>query len=222
MSIAAGVSCLGLVSHMPSGPGITSLDDIRTIIAGLPTTASSVLLTAATDPFIVAAEVEFVGADAVQLVTPTDRDRVSLLATLLPEHCAIIVVVHVIGPHALHYAKRFIGVASYLLLDTGDFTVSPMELGGTGRTHDWELSRTIVQTVPVPSFLAGGLTAANVSQAFDTVRPFGLDVCTGVRTRDELDVRKLKDFLTTAPLCRSEGEDGVPRSPASISRRHHT
>jgi len=68
-------------------------------------------------------------------------------------------------------------------------------LGGTGRTHDWNVSREIVKEVTVPVFLAGGLRSDNVADAVRTVGPFGVDVCTGVRTNGELDEVKLRAFF---------------------------
>jgi phosphoribosylanthranilate isomerase len=68
-------------------------------------------------------------------------------------------------------------------------------LGGTGRVHDWSISRRIVEASPVPVFLAGGLTPSNVAEAIRTVRPFGVDLCTGLRTEGRLDGAKLDAFM---------------------------
>ena len=65
------------------------------------------------------------------------------------------------------------------------------ELGGTGRAHDWDISRRLVAASPVPVLLAGGLKPDNAAAAIETVRPFGLDVCSGVRTDGALDATKL-------------------------------
>ena len=72
------------------------------------------------------------------------------------------------------------------------------ELGGTGRTHDWSLSRAIREAINVPLFLAGGLKPENVAQAIEEVGPFGLDLCSGVRTDGKLDVNKLTQFVENA------------------------
>ncbi|MDT5294498.1 MAG: phosphoribosylanthranilate isomerase, partial [Acidobacteriota bacterium] len=82
-----------------------------------------------------------------------------------------------------------------LLLDSGNQSLAVKELGGTGRTHDWLVSRRVVEASPVPVFLAGGLRPENVAEAVETVRPFGLDVCSGVRNRGRLDAGKLKRFF---------------------------
>ena len=80
-------------------------------------------------------------------------------------------------------------------LDSGNRTLPVKELGGTGRTHDWGLSARIVAEAGVPVFLAGGLCAGNVGQAIRSVRPYGVDLCSGVRTGDALDERKLLAFM---------------------------
>ena len=84
----------------------------------------------------------------------------------------------------------------YLLLDSGNPNLAVKELGGTGRTHNWAISRRIVEQAPVPVFLAGGLKAANVQTAIQEVQPYGLDLCSGVRSDGRLDPRKLEAFFT--------------------------
>ena len=82
-----------------------------------------------------------------------------------------------------------------LLLDSGDPNLKIKELGGTGRTHDWAISGELCRQVNIPVFLAGGLTPSNVEEAIKTVQPFGVDVCSGLRTNGSLDEEKLKSFI---------------------------
>jgi phosphoribosylanthranilate isomerase len=82
-----------------------------------------------------------------------------------------------------------------ILLDSGRPTARVPELGGTGRVHDWEVSRRVVGAVDRPVWLAGGLNPDNVADAIATVRPFGVDVCSGVRTDGGLDPVKLEAFV---------------------------
>jgi phosphoribosylanthranilate isomerase len=93
------------------------------------------------------------------------------------------------------YARQCAGTVDALLLDSGNPALAVQELGGTGRTHDWQLSRRIRESVTVPVYLAGGLTADNVREAIATVRPYGLDLCSGVRSDGRLDVAKLGAFM---------------------------
>jgi len=86
-----------------------------------------------------------------------------------------------------------------LLLDSGNLSGSVKEFGGTGRTHHWNLSRQIRDGVPIPVFLAGGLNSANVAKAIEAVQPFGIDLCSSVRTNNLLDIEKLKTFFEAIP-----------------------
>ena len=116
------------------------------------------------------------------------------LRRLLPS-TRIVQVVHVTGPEALAEAVAAAPEVDALLLDSGNPALAVKELGGTGRTHDWATSRKIREAVAVPLWLAGGLTPANVASAIEAVRPFGVDVCSGVRTNGKLDEEKLARFV---------------------------
>ena len=105
-------------------------------------------------------------------------------------------VVHVTGPESIEEAARIASYVDAILLDSGNQKLAVKELGGTGRTHDWSLSRAIRERIGIPLFLAGGLTPENVVQAIEEVGPFGLDLCSGVRTNGKLDVTKLKRFFS--------------------------
>lgn len=104
-------------------------------------------------------------------------------------------VVHVTGPESVDEAARLAPHVDAILLDSGNQRLAVKELGGTGRIHDWSLSRSIRERIGIPLFLAGGLTPENVGQAIEEVGPFGLDVCSGVRTEGKLDATKLKQFF---------------------------
>ena len=108
---------------------------------------------------------------------------------------AIVQVVHVVGGESVDEARTAAETADAILLDSGRTTGKVRELGGTGRTHDWTVSREIVQAVDVPVFLAGGLNAENVGEAVRQVRPFGVDLCTGVRSEGRLDRGRLRAFM---------------------------
>jgi phosphoribosylanthranilate isomerase len=108
---------------------------------------------------------------------------------------SLVQVVHVTGEESFAEALEAARHADALLLDSGNQSLPVKELGGTGRTHDWGVSRRVVEASPVPVFLAGGLKPENVNEAVEAVRPFGLDVCSGVRTKGRLDAGKLKRFF---------------------------
>ncbi|MEJ2371808.1 MAG: phosphoribosylanthranilate isomerase, partial [Gemmatimonadales bacterium] len=107
----------------------------------------------------------------------------------------LVQVVHVTGPEALNEAVDVSRRADALLLDSGRPDLAVKQLGGTGRVHDWEVSRAIRNAVDVPIFLAGGLGPDNVAEAVRTVQPFAVDVCSGLRTGGRLDEAKLRDFV---------------------------
>lgn len=194
LAIAYGATAIGLVSAMPSGPGPIPDSDIAFIARATEGRALRFLLTSRTAPADIAVQVRAIAPDAVQLVdTPTPRD-LRALRSLVPG-VLLVPVVHVQGPDAIATAAELAADADLLLLDSGNPGGAVRELGGTGRTHDWTVSAALVRAVaPCPVFLAGGLNADNVADAVHTVRPAGIDVCSGVRTRGSLDAAKLGAF----------------------------
>jgi phosphoribosylanthranilate isomerase len=108
---------------------------------------------------------------------------------------SIVQVVHVTGPESVDEAIDIAPHVDAILLDSGNQSLPIKELGGTGRTHDWTLSRKIRKAIEAPLFLAGGLNPSNVAAAIREVQPFGIDVCSGLRTEGILDRRKLREFF---------------------------
>jgi phosphoribosylanthranilate isomerase len=107
----------------------------------------------------------------------------------------LVQVVHVTGPESLAEAEAIAPDVDAILLDSGNPALAVKELGGTGRRHDWSVSRKIREAVPVPVYLAGGLRTENVAEAIAAVGPFALDLCTGVRNDGRLDAAKLERFM---------------------------
>jgi phosphoribosylanthranilate isomerase len=118
--------------------------------------------------------------------------------------------VHVTGPASIGEAVEAAQDADAILLDSGRPAARVKELGGTGRRHDWTLSAEIVARASRPVFLAGGLTPENAAEAVRTVQPWGLDVCTGVRTDGRLDPGKLARLFAAVRA--------VPAASASAGR----
>jgi phosphoribosylanthranilate isomerase len=198
LAIDAGADALGFVSAMPSGPGPIDEALIAELVATVPPPVSCFLLTCATDAALIAEQVVRCGVDAVQLVDAVPDGAHAELRRLLPHRVRLVQVVHVVDAASVDEA---LGVAPHvdaLLLDSGDPRLAVKELGGTGRVHDWTFSRAIVERSPVPVFLAGGLRAGNVGEAVRAVRPFGVDVCSGVRAEGRLDAEKLARFVAAA------------------------
>ncbi len=190
LAVALGADALGLVSAMPSGPGPIPDEDIAEIAANTPPAVASFLLTSRTAPRAVVEHVRRCRTSVVQLVDTVPPGTY----VALRKHCPavkIVQVIHVEDEVSLTLAQEASTHADALLLDSGRPGARVPELGGTGRVHDWSLSASIVQASSVPVFLAGGLTPDNVGQALAQVRPFGLDLCSGVRTAGALDDAKL-------------------------------
>ncbi len=194
MAIAAGADALGLVAQMPSGPGPISDGEIAEIAAAVPPPISTFLLTSETKAEEIAAHVERTGVNTVQIVSQICGDEASKLAGLCP-NVRRVQVIHVEDRSALDLIAGYAPHVHAFLLDSGRPGAAVPELGGTGRAHDWAVSAEFVEQSPRPVFLAGGLKPDNVVQAVRQVRPFGVDLCTGVRTDDRLDREKLKAFV---------------------------
>ncbi|MEM6782284.1 MAG: phosphoribosylanthranilate isomerase [Bacteroidota bacterium] len=196
LAIEHGASALGLVSAMPSGPGVIGEDLIAEIAASVPPPVATFLLTSSTDAEKIAAQAKRCQVNTLQLVDSVETTTYTYLRADLPT-IKLVQVIHVESEANVEEAVRVGPHVDALLLDSGRPTAALPELGGTGRTHDWSLSRRIVETVDVPVFLAGGLSAANVAEAIRAVRPFGVDLCSGVRTADRLDAEKLASFFVS-------------------------
>ena len=194
LAVRHGTSALGLVSRMPSGPGVIEEAAIRGIASVIPPGVMSVLLTSERDPEAIVAQHRRCATNALQLVDRVGSSALREIRRALPGIC-ILQVVHVTGPGSIEEATAAAEHASALLLDSGNPDRPVKELGGTGKTHDWAVSRAICGAVPVPVYLAGGLTAVNVAEAIREVRPFGVDVCSGLRTDGRLVESKLGAFV---------------------------
>jgi len=194
LAVEHGASALGLVSEMPSGPGVIPDDLIREIAASIPPAVSSFLLTCKQDAPSIIEQQRKARVNTLQICDRLETGSYSELREALPG-VAIVQVVHVTGPESIDEAAAVAAHVDAILLDSGNQSLAVKELGGTGRTHDWALSRRIRETVAVPVFLAGGLKPSNVAEAVRQVEPFGVDVCSGVRADGKLDREKLAEFF---------------------------
>ena len=194
MALDAGASALGLVAEMPSGPGPISDRDISAIVSQLPAATDTFLLTSRTDALEVAEHLKITGASTVQLVDKIETGSYEQIRGAIPG-IRIVQVIHVVDDTSMSEAVDAAPHVDAILLDSGNPNLAVKELGGTGRRHDWDLSRRIVDSVDVPVYLAGGLNPSNAREAIEKVRPYALDICSGVRTNGMLDPDKLKEFF---------------------------
>ncbi|HRX31092.1 MAG TPA: phosphoribosylanthranilate isomerase [Tenuifilaceae bacterium] len=194
LAIDYGTSALGLVGNMPSGPGVISDELILKIAKIVPPPISTFLLTSETSVEAIVAHYKRVQTSTIQIVDELKEGTYSLIREKLPS-VKIVQVIHVADEKSVDEALKISQQVDALLLDSGNPNLKVKVLGGTGKVHNWKLSRRIVEQSKVSVFLAGGLTPENVKQAIEQVQPFGLDLCSGVRTNGKLDPVKLEAFF---------------------------
>ncbi|MBI1807146.1 MAG: phosphoribosylanthranilate isomerase [Ignavibacteria bacterium] len=195
MAIQYGASAIGLVSKMPSGPGVIDEETIIQIASVVPPTVSSFLLTSEQDTKSIITQQRRCGVNTIQICDRLESGSFQDLRDAMPG-IALVQVVHVAGEESVNEAVSVAPYVDAILLDSGNQSRPIKELGGTGRTHDWSISKRIRESVDVPIFLAGGLSPDNVADAIREVGPFGVDVCSGVRTNGALDGLKLQKFFS--------------------------
>ena len=196
MAIQAGASALGLVGHMPSGPGVISDELIAEITTAAPPPISTFLLTSETSAKAIIAHHQRVQTHTIQIVDALTEGSYQEIREALPG-VKLVQVIHVTGESSIQEAEEIGKQVDAILLDSGNPNLAVKELGGTGRVHNWAISREIRSRLKVPVFLAGGLKPENVAQAIQEVGPFGLDLCSGVRTNGKLDPEKLRAFFAS-------------------------
>lgn len=197
MAIKAGASAIGLVGKMPSGPGPIEDDLIKMIAASVPPPVATFLLTSETTAKGIIEHHRRVNTSTIQIVDTPEEGSYEKLRSALPS-VKLVQVIHVINEDSVREAVTVSEKVDALLLDSGNPFLMVKELGGTGRVHDWTLSRKIVETAKCPVFLAGGLRPENVRLAVEQVQPFGIDVCSGIRINGNLDQVRLNDFINNA------------------------
>lgn len=179
---------------MPSGPGVIAEETIAKIAATVPPGVATFLLTSKPDAASIIAQQRRCRTNTLQLCDAVESDCYARLREALPG-IALVQVIHVTGPESVAEAVSVAASVDAILLDSGNQKLAVKELGGTGRKHDWRISQQIVEAVKVPVYLAGGLNPDNVAEAIAQVRPFGLDICSGLRTNGQLDEEKVRRFF---------------------------
>jgi phosphoribosylanthranilate isomerase len=198
-AIKYGASALGLVGNMPSGPGVIEDTLIKEIAAAVPPPIATFLLTSETKADRIIAHHKRVNTSVIQIVDELEERQYNKIREELPA-VKLVQVIHVIDSDSVKEAIEVSQFVDAILLDSGNPNLRIKVLGGTGRTHNWELSREIRDRIKIPLFLAGGLNKDNVREAVDIVQPFGLDLCSSVRSNGKLDENKLKDFFSALEL----------------------
>jgi phosphoribosylanthranilate isomerase len=204
LAVRMGAYAIGLVSRMPSGPGPIPESRIRDIAETVPSGVATFLLTCETTAEPIIAQQRFCRTNTLQLVDEVEPGVHARLRDALPG-ISIVQVIHVRDDDALQQSVAVAPGVDAILLDSGNPSLSTKELGGTGRAHDWGISRRIRDAVDIPVFLAGGLNPQNVEKAINQVAPFGVDVCSGLRTSGVLDEAKVADLMTAVRASVASG-----------------
>ena len=196
LAISSGASAIGLVSEMPSGPGVISEDLIAKIAKAVPNNIETFLLTSKQTVKEIIEQLKNYKTTTVQIVDDLVEGSYEEIRSAIP-HIKIVQVIHVEDEKSIEKAVLISKYVDALLLDSGNQKLQIKELGGTGRIHDWSLSKKIVEEVNVPVYLAGGLNSKNVGEAIKTVMPYGIDLCSGVRSNGRLNKLKLTEFFNS-------------------------
>jgi phosphoribosylanthranilate isomerase len=205
LAVRYGASALGLVSSMPSGPGVIPDNLIAEIAATVPPGVATFLLTSAQDAETIIAQQRHACVNTLQICDRLTGGSYEDIRDALPG-IKLVQVIHVTGPESLDEARLVATQVDAILLDSGNQSLAVKELGGTGRVHDWTVSRAIRAAIDIPLYLAGGLNAGNVAEAIDAVGPFALDICSGVRTDGWLDEAKLGAFMRAVGVLGQEAQ----------------
>lgn len=152
--VAAGADALGLVAEMPSGPGTITDERIADIAGRVPPGVDAFLLTSRTASDTVLAHIRLCRPSVVQLVQTVEATVYDAIRSHAPS-IRIVQVAHIEGEASLSEAIRVAAHVDAVLLDSGRPSAPTPELGGTGRVHDWGISRSVVRSLTVPVFLAG-------------------------------------------------------------------
>lgn len=194
LAIELGADAIGLVGPMPSGPGVITLPQAAAIAGAAPPPIARFLLSSSQTAEALTEDVRNTGVDTLQIVRHVDPAVLEACRRALPA-VRLVQVIHVEDDACLDLLAGYEAHCDAFLLDSGRPGASSVELGGTGRVHDWQISARIASKTRRPVFLAGGLKAGNVGQALRQVRPYGIDLCSSVRTGDRLDPAKLAAFM---------------------------
>ena len=193
-AIAIGADAIGLVAKMPSGPGPISDELIYRIAQSVPPLIGTFLLTSETSAEEIIKHQQRTQTNTIQIVDLLSNGTYFQIKESLP-FVKIVQVIHVIDKNSVDLAIKLSEIVDALLLDSGNPNLKIKELGGTGRVHNWALSRQIRDKSKCPIILAGGLKPENIKRAIEEVNPFAVDICSGVRTNGHLDIEKLAEFV---------------------------
>lgn len=194
-AISAGADAVGFVCATPTSVRTIDINIVEPIASIVAPPKETFLLTSEKTAVAIAEKVLLAGVSTVQILSYLNPDEYNQLRTLLPK-TKFVQVAHIENESSLGLVETYASHVDAFLLDSGKPNLSTPEYGGTGQTHDWSISAKFVQRSPRPVYLAGGLTPDNVAEAISVVQPHGVDLCSGVRSNNALDIDKLEKFIS--------------------------
>jgi phosphoribosylanthranilate isomerase len=194
VAVAAGADAVGFVVEIPRSKRSIDREEARVLIGGVPPFVSSVIVVEPESAAEAADLALDTGADVIQVNDSLSFDDLLTLKEMVSKRLVATVPAKSSG---LDHARKMAKVADALLIDS----LEGGKLGGTGTVHDWNLSADLVREVCVPVILAGGLNPDNVASAIKTVRPYAVDVSSGVETDGAKDTEKIEAFLRMVRSC---------------------
>jgi phosphoribosylanthranilate isomerase len=193
-AVAAGADAVGFLVGVPSSPRNLTLERAERLLRQVPVFVDSVVVTAPQSIDELVEICEKLKPTAIQIHGKKDFEASEIRERL--KDTRLIKTVYVTEDALNETAVEELKTFDAVLLDS--FTKG--QYGGTGRVHDWNLSRKIKEAVaPLPVILAGGLKPENVKEAILTVQPYAVDVASGVESRPAVkDHEKIRAFIENA------------------------
>lgn len=191
-------------------PGENTFQRAREIVTALPPGKTAVALTMSTDVDEIVRMAEAVLPDIVHISTDMEDVPLPALQELkrrLPASVKIMKAISVVDESSLVAALKFASASDFLLLDTKSRDVAG--IGVSGMTHDWNISRKIVEQAGIPVILAGGISAENVAEGMRRVRPYGVDTNTHTNVPGDLvtkDMARVQAFVNAVRAAEKELE----------------
>ena len=194
LAVAYGAAAIGLVGRMPSGPGIITDELIHSIAKTVLPPIHSFLLTSETTAEAIIEHHNKVNTTTIQIVDALSGREYHKIREAIP-NVQLVQVIHVLDEGSIKEAIEISKFVDAILLDSGNPNLPTKVLGGTGKTHNWDLSKKIREKISLPIFLAGGINKDNIKKAIEHVQPYGIDLCSSVRTNGQLDESKLEELF---------------------------
>lgn len=191
LAVAYGATAIGLVGRMPSGPGIITDELIHAIAKTVPPPTHTFLLTSETTTDNIIEHHKKVNTTTIQIVDALSGREYHKIREAIP-NVQLVQVIHVLDEGSIKEAIEISEFVDAILLDSGNPNLPTKVLGGTGKIHNWDLSKKIREKISLPIFLAGGINKDNIKKAIESVQPYGIDLCSSVRTNGQLDESKLE------------------------------